>query len=319
MKALEIKSKNHYVWSNYLKRWTIDGKNIWHISPKNKVCTYSISGVACEELFYEVMDIHDTDLSIVKMITNDCHPTIKLLNEELFSKVYLIKKMSEIASGIVDEKLNIDIKKITSANTFENYLSAIERDGDVFIKKFISGDVTIKSDDEYYRLCHFIAFQYARTKRMKSLLSGVLRKQKLDCERQLLESFHKRNWWFMCSFFANNLSFDMAMSKSDKLTVIDNKTEIEFITSDQPVVNIHPKGHLSESIDYYYPISPRKAILIKTSNEIYFTGELTKKDVISLNEIIALQSYKTIFSSKEELILENKVFFNRRVVRKEGF
>lgn len=173
---------------------------------------------------------------------------------------------------------------------------------------------------KYYELCHFVAHQYSRTIKMKRILIDGFHKFEKTHGNLLLKDFFTRNWWFMCSFYAGNLSFDMAMNKSAAVCILNNETNVDFITSDQPVLNINPDGANGENIDYYYPVSPKKALFIKTSNREYFDSEkITDDDVCFLNKEMALQCYKTIFSASEKGIVDNKKSFEIRRVKENGF
>lgn len=315
MKILEKKIKHHYVWAHYLREWCVNNK-IFYISHKGKISNDSVKGLAREANFYKIGNTNALDLKIIDIILRETNSTMVDIHTNFALKIINIKKLIESLPNNGKENIN----DIVSNNLYEDYFSSMEREGIKIIKSLKSGSMDyIVEQTKYYELCDFIAYQFSRTKKMKMLLINGLNENKSEYEK-LLKDFYTRNWWFMCSFFAGNLSFDMALNKSKKVYIITNNTNIDFITSDQPVININPDGTKGEYIDYYYPISPKKAILIKTSNYNYFNEECIKyDDVCFLNKKMALNCYDTIFSLSKTGILSNKDFFNNRLVKKLGF
>ncbi|UMK53181.1 DUF4238 domain-containing protein [Serratia ureilytica] len=149
---------------------------------------------------------------------------------------------------------------------------------------------------------------------MKKLLILALDKTPGQIKvRERLKDFYERNWWFICSFMATNLSYDMSLNTERKLMLLENESSIDFLTSDQPLININPEGSEGESVDYYYPLSGRKALLILTSGESYFSSNLLNDDAVHmLNSKMANASCNTIFGKKREDIKMYSKEFNQR-------
>ena len=93
--------------------------------------------------------------------------------------------------------------------------------------------------------------------------------------------------------------------KDAPLSLLVNKTDIPFITSDQPVINLYADYQKPEEepngLTFYYPISPDVAILLNsedTQNKVY----LTREQVDYYNRTIIQASYQCIFANKREVI-----------------
>jgi hypothetical protein len=105
--------------------------------------------------------------------------------------------------------------------------------------------------------------------------------------------------------------------KNFKLMMIENNTKNDFITGDQPVINIFSlstiKDEPVENIAFYYPISPKLAVFVIEKNR--FEGmtilSVTEQEVDSYNEAIIQCSFEQVFSLKRgtlEQILNNNTF-----------
>lgn len=315
LSMIEQKTKHHYVWAHYLRDWTIDGTKIWYVTKKSNIACDSVRGVGLEKNFYKMGILKESDKEIISLLTEKCDEKLKKLHWNFVDLIIEIQKMISISSPNVKSKLGLNLEDITQSNLFENYLSqqearAIETLSD--LKK--RGLSCLEKKETYYEFCYFLGHQLSRTLKMKKLL--ILSLDQIPCEshiRDRLRDFYERNWWFMCSFMATNISYDMSLNSNRKLFLLENKSSVDFITSDQPVINLNPEGSAGEHVDYYYPISPRKALLILTSgNNYFFNQQLNDDDVHMLNSKIARGSCNTIFGKSREIILMYKKDFNLR-------
>ncbi|WP_434747517.1 DUF4238 domain-containing protein [Pantoea sp. Lu_F5_004] len=312
MKIFEKKIRHHYVWAYYLRDWATDNKNIHYITKRGNTACDSIRGLGFEKDFYKMGMLRDEDRELITMITKECADVLKKLHWDFVEMIFNTQKFFLNLSPKVHEKLGVDLNDIMSSNLFENYLSQQEHNSITILNSLRTGDSScLQNQETYYELCYFLGYQLARTIKMKKLLILTLKATSgpQDVVTRL-KDFYERNWWFMCSFMATNLSYDMSLNKSRRVYVIENKTSIDFITSDQPVINLNPEGHNGDAVDYYYPLSPRKALIILTSNHVYFDHlNISEIDVAMLNIKMADNSCETIFGRSEGELLNNKKAF----------
>lgn len=315
MKILEKKTKHHYVWAHYLQDWTVDGTNIYYITKKSNIASDSVRGLGLEKDFYKMGILKKSDKELIDLFTKNCNETVKELHWKFVNMVFETQKMVSALSPSLDVKLGIKLQDIMQSNVFENYLSEQESNAINILSELKTGNLLSLDDkDTYYKFCYFLGHQFSRTQKMKQLL--LLSLDKIPTQTHLLDrlrDFYNRNWWFMCSFMATNLSYDMSLNSSRKVILLENKSNIDFITSDQPVINLNPEGSEGEFVDYYYPLSTSKALLINTSGVKYFSSHhLSDDEVHMLNVKLARASCKTIFSRKKETIKLYKKDFNQR-------
>ncbi|ELV8684370.1 DUF4238 domain-containing protein, partial [Vibrio fluvialis] len=105
----------------------------------------------------------------------------------------------------------------------------------------------------------------------------------------------------------------------DNYCMLTNHTEEPFITSDQPVINVHES--LTDEIkqvsinecDLYYPLSPKYALIISSSNK-YPNGTLKVNltMVQKLNTKLAKKAHIHIFSSQESVVKRYAKFVGER-------
>ncbi|WP_041456786.1 DUF4238 domain-containing protein [Pantoea vagans] len=315
MKLLEKKIKHHYVWAHYLEDWTVDGTNIYYITKKSNIASDSVRGLGLEKDFYKMGILKESDKELIALFTNKSNETLKELHWHFVNKIFEIQKMASALSPSIDLKFGINLQDIIQSNTFENYLSEQESNAIKILSELKKGNLLSLNDKEkYYNFCYFLGHQFSRTQKMKQLF--ILSLDKIPTQthiRDRLRDFYNRNWWFMCSFMATNISYDMSLNSSRKVILLENKSNMDFITSDQPVINLNSEGSEGEFVDYYYPLSTSKALLINTSGVKYFPSHhLSDDEVHILNVKVARASCKTIFSRNKETIKLYKKDFNKR-------
>lgn len=91
----------------------------------------------------------------------------------------------------------------------------------------------------------------------------------------------------MCYCAATNVGVSLYVERFDwEILFIDCPTGIEFITGDQPVVNIlgNKDGGPVEHFALYYPLSPNLAMNLAPKS-LQFSSALNKLDLAKTNEL----------------------------------
>lgn len=123
----------------------------------------------------------------------------------------------------------------------------------------------------------FFGHQISRTKTFRDSAFAVLsRSNTLEIE---VADATEHAWWFLSYMIGMNLGFSLYIDRHNaRHALLVNDTNVPFITSDQPVVNVH--SCISETefaapkhADFYYPISPRVAYIICDS-ERFMPGKM---------------------------------------------
>jgi hypothetical protein len=73
----KIKKKQHYVWRNYLRAWAEDEKIWTFLNKQNKVYKTNLMNVVQERYFYELIDLTDFEIKILKEYINGSHESVQ--------------------------------------------------------------------------------------------------------------------------------------------------------------------------------------------------------------------------------------------------
>lgn len=180
-------------------------------------------------------------------------------------------------------------------NALEDVYAGIERQFLPLLERIKSRDIGFFSDGkEALDFIIFICSQYMRTKAIRVRALERLKQNKLPDLARI--------WNLLGYLFAVNIGFGLYHGRRRRqLVLIENSTEIPFITGDQPITNL--LGSISDSppevLILYYPITPSLAlVLTEEDREPPFT-EVTSEKVLELNERILAVSHRQVFASSE--------------------
>ncbi|HBB6760290.1 TPA: DUF4238 domain-containing protein [Citrobacter amalonaticus] len=315
MKDLQAKRKHHYVWAYYLKGWSSDNVNIWYLSKKGKSSFDSVRGIGCENHFYKVGKIQKGDIELMHIWMKDSSDDLRALHLQMIEMVSRIQYKVQILEQLKRKRSDIDINELIASNLFENYMSSQENNTVGVLRSLRDGDSSCLDEKEIrWDFSYYLGYQFSRTKRMRdALLYSTINSPSDESVKKRWLDFYTNHWWFMCAFFGTNFAKDIALNTNRKIKLLTNYTNEPFITSDQPVVNINPEGKDGTDVDYYYPVSDKRALLILNSGLVDYDEEMVKMDdVTHLNKIIAGFAGDTIFSNNKELIQKYKKDFDER-------
>lgn len=163
----------------------------------------------------------------------------------------------------------------------------------------------------------FFGHQISRTKPFRD---GLIRVQPRSTALEVAVADSMANaWWFISYMFGMSIGLSLyATRHEDKHALLVNDTRVPFITSDQPVVNVHSCVSETEFVapeyaDFFYPISPRIGYIICNSER--FTpgrNEVDEATVIELNTKVAAQSMMHIIGDSEIAIHPFKKYIGQR-------
>lgn len=110
--------------------------------------------------------------------------------------------------------------------------------------------------------------------------------------------------------FAFNIGMSLFLErKQRKLVLLDNNTDVPFITGDQPIINMRGDGMRPPTeLCFYYPVSPRSALLLTEANEqpAFSSASLTAAQVGELNQEMFRASHSQLFGQSKDSLLLNK-------------
>ena len=293
------KRRHHYVWKYYLQAWAIDEKI--HCLNRGKPLFDKLTNVAQERDFYELKILSAEDIAFIKsFVIEQAMPDLRSLHEHAL-KVYL-QAQSAIVFGRSHSEKYPDIgsaaEKLAS-NITEEWHSAIERGAGDPLRALRAGSTSFYDDrDSCLDFTLFLASQYFRTKAVKTSAIESL-------QRAAEKADPWRMWNLMAHMFSLNTAWHLFNIRTEhRIELLRNTTSVDFITSDQPVINIAaPLGRESPPthLKIYYPVSPKLAILLGDGPPgLSISTPPSRVEVGLLNERVAKQARSYIFAKREQ-------------------
>ncbi|HOC78660.1 MAG TPA: DUF4238 domain-containing protein [Methanofastidiosum sp.] len=298
--SMERKKSQHFVWRRYLQNWTYNGSLIYCLK-NNEIKDRRPLKCACQKYFYRLNEITQSDLNLLQQLyINGMEPVVKehairilnvftVLIHDRDALLRIASKNKEVSHDLETLYINVE----------EDYHSKIENNSIRFLDSLSEEKTDFFGDSESnVEFNLYLTTQYFRTKNIQE--AYLSRAANIP---QFGESL-SRSWPVLRFIFAHN----MAMGLSNKLNntsllLLQNNSDVPFITGDQPVINTKATYHsstndLTEELELYYPISPTIAILINLKSNEYTTRKykVTKKEATSYNNLIADASHQELFA-----------------------
>lgn len=270
------KKKQHFVWRKYLRAWS-ENESIYCLMD-GSIFKPGLMGVGQERYFYKIKELTKAEIEFVKaIIEQDKRPFIRDLNYgwiDFFNQVFKIRDILSrqgISHPHTDKMLDVLVH-----NFEEDFHGKIESDSIKFLEMLYRKDLSFYDDDEQLiEFLFFICQQYFRTQNIDSKVRGAI------------GSFKGFNvdamWPVLRHTSATSVGFSLYQDRSDfRPVLIENSSDLPFITGDQPIINTHAVGlspdEAPSELEFYYPLTPKLALLL-TSNP-----DLNRKKIVSINE-----------------------------------
>lgn len=307
MKKLEVKRKNHYIWAHYLKGWSVNNQDVYHRAKKGVIAS-SVKGLGREMDFYKMTPLERDDVHFLKQWISMADEPLRKFHSSFLDKMIAFSAVHQLLDG-EDRKIDRDI---LIHNTIEDIHATVESDVRPIVDSLRSGDfAAIETETALNNFHSYMGHQFARTKHSRSNWESSASTLNADYHRLM-----QRNWWFLGIMVGINVGYNIARYYHRKKIVwLINKTEISFLTSDNPVINVHPKvrsiklsGEAPDSTDFYFPISPKLAYMVNDS-DAYGEGmiEVDVDLVKMLNKNILMRSAETVFGDSKEIIRSTRL------------
>ena len=293
------KRRQHHVWRHYLEPWTTKGQ-IWCLQSGEKIFRTNALNVAVESNFYKLNRLNEDDFAFIDYIIQQSPPqSAETLRGfvQIFSIWYTIKDL--LAPNSQRNKIALQYVEEQIVNFEENYHSAIEETAISILHSLRNGNVdSFHDDDKMMTFCYFLALQWLRTRAIKlRLIDTYMIQSNIDISR---------SWNIISHIFAANLGCSLFISRrQNSFRLIANRTELAFLTGDQPVINLRQAQNIGEAPKYlalYYPISKRYAFFIDDAESPLGLGEVltSQEDVRVINDRMVAASHFQIFGDTRE-------------------
>lgn len=323
-KYAQIKKKHHYVWSFHLKQWA-NGKDIYYITKKGNIACDSIKGLSCERGFYKISPLNKNDIEFIRTMSAISDVNLQKQHNKFLSTFVALSHISNVCqnSKIKSDEVN-NVHLAIMYNSLENLHSGFESGVKPVLEKLHHGaSEVLNANQNMVAFCSYIGQQRTKTFKEKSL-TAINRNISASNENNIgiseyrrIQKLTEKNWWLLSFMLGINVGYSLYLTRlNDNHIFITNNTNTPFITSDNPVVNIHSslsaleENEAPEKLDLYFPISPKYAYMINESTEYdSFTDYLSESEVEMLNAKMVEKADETIFGNSNEILKSLKKKF----------
>lgn len=256
----EAKKNHHHVWQKYLSAWE-DGSAVTCLQ-EGRIFTTGTPALGVKKHLYRLKSPSDEDLRFLARICfpEDMDPFLRDLNVgwlPIFFAADDLERLADLTGGREDAEIQKVLEMVRS-NSEEDLHMVIERDSASHLDRLRGGDLTFLGDpDQRGRFLHFLTVQDFRTLgkrehivRSAGAIPGV------DLGNVIAPMTH---------IFATNVALGLLRRWDSTVVTLERSNgEVEFITSDQPVFNLHgldiADGELVDELKYFFPLSPSAAL-----------------------------------------------------------
>lgn len=274
-KYLQAKVKHHHVWDHYIRRWSDNGRDVWHTTSSKKIAYDSAKGLAREDNFYRVMPLNNDHVECIRGLSAMSPQGLQDLHISFLENILKLQRAENlyVQSGRKSEELEKHLHAMR-CNLLENIHTSIEGQTRNILDELTKRNFSILNEPEnMMRFCYFFGHQISRTKNFKDNLFSSGKIVEYNGMLKVMEEC----WWFLSYMFGINIGSSVFLNrKNEHHYLLINDTSMPFITSDQPIVNAYQfltdkvKPPMHHECDFYYPISPTIAYMV--SNSARFTS-----------------------------------------------
>ena len=320
----ELKKRNHYVQKEYLRAWADNYGKVFQLLKPSKIVNVGINNTLVSSFFYKFFPINEqekefllsflpknftdnffskstiTSIDDVLDVMNSLPERIKTCDNIYLYSIDLMIWIASVLDSIDMWPKNVketdqykSMIEFIETQTIEEYICGIEESGIPVIKKIISNQ-NLLSSDEYEELIRYVALSYTRTKEIAdSILGQKYKPVRIERIRPMLQYI-----------IGIVLGQSLLNNKSD-VSILNNKTSLRYITGGQPAVNLcFEKGQEVKDFQMYFPLCPYKAIKINMEGKGLVNNEDVTEDghIMNLNDKISENSNYLIGYDSSDLI-----------------
>jgi hypothetical protein len=292
---------HHHTPRFYLLPWADADERIMWLG-YGKILRSGLTVVGGENNFYRLPDLTERDIFLLREFIKLLPEAGRKNHEDLVTYFALppaLKRNLEVTGNGDPEAMRL--VNVAIANLNENYHTAIENDFRPYLDSMLAGDASFYEDDQSaMTFLHALSVQNLRTKAVKDRMIERVKTGPWE--------MNERVWPIMSHMAAAAIGGSFFVErKKFKIVLLDNHTDVPFITSDQPIINLlsNPTDRQGpERAEFYYPLSPTKAMLyLEKANPAHSVSRaLSIDEAHSYNILIAEHSGRRIFSNSEEYL-----------------
>jgi hypothetical protein len=298
------KRRQHYVWQHYLEAWATNGQ-VW-CSTRGNTFPASTEKVANERDFYRLKEMSERDFQVVDALIGRMTEPLQALARGWFPhfRVFHDAKRAYEGSGQSNPELEAYLDE-TINNLEEDLHGSIEQKAIPLLAKLREADTRFldNDDDATIHFFWFIGMQYMRTPRMA--------RDVVASAREIPGFNAEAAWGLLRTILGTNLAQSYYLRRRVlRLTFLDAPADTEFITGDQPIINVRAvglpegQGPAEGELELYYPLTPKRAMLIAFDATELTTEQrsLTAEETTTYNAMIVSKSHQQVYARTEDAL-----------------
>lgn len=257
-KDLQVKRRHHYVWRQYLNQWSLGKSRIYFTTSRRNITHDSAKGVAVADYFYQIKPLDDLQLEMVLKMSQSCSKENHELHMEFLEPILMLQKAKHLylSTGISVKKID-DRLQALMCNHIEDFHGDVERAMSPILNRLLAEDLDVLNETrERVKFFEYFGHQFARTQNFRNKLTGLVNVK--DPTHKMYMQVMDETSWLVTLFYGMNIGMNLFIASSQfHFAMLINDTHTPFITSDQPVVNVHPMMDKDmtappEEADFYY-------------------------------------------------------------------
>ncbi|ALS97330.1 DUF4238 domain-containing protein [Lacimicrobium alkaliphilum] len=321
-KKFQLKRKHHHIWAHYLKHWSLDDLNVWYTTKKGNYRCDSVYGLAAERDFYKINFLNDEDVRFIRNFSSKSPDELRQIHNGYLNDFCIASRAAKLAETMQPPEHIKQRLEAFQYNVLENLHGSHETDVIEILACLNRGDISVfETSESRVKFKQFFAMQMTRTKSFKKkAMSFAVDRESFERHPNPPFSFEtysqlmEKNWWFLSYMFGMNIGANLtATQHDDKQVLLINETSQPFITSDNPIINVHesmkkiPEGQAPQYMDAFYPLSPKYAYMINNSDR-YPSGKvsITRDEALVFNVEMAARAEEHLFAQTESQLKEVK-------------
>lgn len=286
--------KQHYVPRMYLRGWATDNQ-IYCLRNK-KIFNTALENIAQRRDYYRLESITEDGLALIHSVIEKVPDIHKVQYKEIIELLRTIPISFDIIKSTTSDENIREIADTAINDTIEKLLSNIEGNAAPFIEELRSGKADFWNNEELFLdFLLFIAFQFVRTPKQESNAKTAMGELYENC------------WGILSIIIALILGARINESYENwTLFLLMNQTDLPFITSDNPAINLS-KIQNEEVLDFdlYMPISSIYAIRLSRNckkNKVEYLSLSKRDEVDEYNHFIKVASLDMLFADNPQIL-----------------
>lgn len=340
----------HYVPRAYLRQWCLRGEELAVGTPDKIIAAKSTKSFGAEHDMYAFVDLQPEELRFllktVKQIVDLRHPIVDALVVPIFlvvlffrtdkkdwnaeyaeaydefarlplsvNRVSAYKTLRSVAETNADLPPDV-IEKLRNsfASGFEAFESQIENQAWEILKRVRNHDLgCLKNDSDLLRLLTYLVNQCFRGPDYIEMIREELPPSiSADGGTPELANYMR---YIQPLWVANNL---VKTRRERKVVVLDNKTDLEFITTDTPYAIYGDARERKTPLITYFPLGPRQALFFGYSSAVNklvtqkYGREIVDRNFVDwLNREVLASARRFVFATTSEVLIRNNYYISQ--------